>query len=171
MIDARFLTKSRTTLGRRTYNDILIDDIEVSGEHAVIQMKAGQFFIEDLKSTNGITLNGKLVQLECLCHNDIIGIGKHKIRYLLDDPPRHNTCRLHRTKNPGAAMKDRSWHDTDKHSRTGRLLGCCRLKARRWSWWRVRLVWEQEHYSAGAMMFSPCPPEGGHGLRRRGCRP
>ena len=49
-------------------------------------------------------------------------------------PPRHNTCRLHRTKNPGAAMKDRSWHDTDKHSRTGRLLGCCRLKARRWSW-------------------------------------
>jgi len=35
-------------------------------------------------------------------------------------PPRQNSCRLHRTKNPGAAMKDKNWHDTDKHSRTGR---------------------------------------------------
>ena len=34
----------------------------------------------------------------------------------------------------GAAMKDRSWHDTERHSRAGRLLGCCRLKARQWSW-------------------------------------
>ena len=67
-------------------------------------------------------------------------------------------------------MKDRSWHDTDKHSRTGRLLGCCRLKARLWNWLLGRLALEQKHYSAGAMMFSPCPAEGGHGLRRRVCR-
>ena len=85
-------------------------------------------------------------------------------------PPRHNSCRPNRTKNLGAAMKDRSWHDTDKHSRTGRLLGCCRLKARLWNWLPGRLALEQKHYSVGAMMFSPCPPEGGHGLRRRVCR-
>ncbi len=115
-------------------------------------------------------------ELTSICHTEPViwektSIDLQRRSSTLECPPRHNTCRLHRTKNPGAAMKDRSWHDTDKHSRTGRLLGCCRLKARRWSWWRVRLVWEQEHYSAGAMMFSPCPPEGGHGLRRRGCRP
>ena len=86
------------------------------------------------------------------------------------NPPRHNSCRPNRTKNLGAAMKDRSWHDTDKHSRTGRLLGCCRLKARLWNWLPGRLALEQKHYSVGAMMFSPCPPEGGHGLRRRVCR-
>jgi hypothetical protein len=84
--------------------------------------------------------------------------------------PRHNSCRLHRTKNPGAAMKDRSWHDTDKHSKTGRLHGCCRLKARHWNWYPGKLELHQEHCSAGEMMFSPCPPEGGHGLRRRACR-
>ena len=89
---------------------------------------------------------------------------------LLKTPPRHNSCRPNRTKNLGAAMKDRSWHDTDKHSRTGRLLGCCRLKARLWNWLPGRLALEQKHYSVGAMMFSPCPPEGGHGLRRRVCR-
>jgi hypothetical protein len=48
-------------------------------------------------------------------------------------PPSHNSCRPNRTKNQGAAKKERSWHDTDKHSRAGRLLGCCRLKARQWS--------------------------------------
>ena len=67
-------------------------------------------------------------------------------------------------------MKDRSWHDTDKHSRTGRLHGCCRLKARHWNWYPGKLELHQEHYNAGAMLFSPCPPEGGHGLRRRVCR-
>src|ERR1035437_5656216 len=96
-----------------------------------------------------------------------VDFPKQKAKALPDCPPRHNSCRLHRTKNPGAAMKDRSWHDTDKHSRTERLLGCCRPKARQRSWWPGRLAWEQEHYGAGAMMFSPCPPEGGHGLRRR----
>jgi hypothetical protein len=71
---------------------------------------------------------------------------------------------------PGAAMKDRSWHDTDKHSKTGRLHGCCRLKERHWNWYPGKLELHQEHYNAGAMLFSPCPPEGGHGLRRRACR-
>ena len=103
-----------------------------------------------------------------------LGLAKTALLYQLGDafasPPRHNSCRPNRTKNLGAAMKDRSWHDTDKHSRTGRLLGCCRLKARLWNWLPGRLALEQKHYSVGAMMFSPCPPEGGHGLRRRVCR-
>jgi len=50
-----------------------------------------------------------------------------------DIPPRHNSCRLNRTKNLGGGDEGLQWHDTDKHSRTGRLRGCCRLKARRWN--------------------------------------
>ncbi|WP_413857626.1 FHA domain-containing protein [Candidatus Aalborgicola defluviihabitans] len=55
------LTKDKTTLGRRPYNDIVIDNLAVSGEHAVLQMTGGEVFLEDLNSTNGTYLNGKAV--------------------------------------------------------------------------------------------------------------
>ncbi|MDP2096922.1 MAG: FHA domain-containing protein, partial [Hydrogenophaga sp.] len=47
------LTKDRSTLGRRPYNDIVIDNLAVSGEHAVLQMTGSKVFLEDLNSTNG----------------------------------------------------------------------------------------------------------------------
>ena len=53
------LTKDRTTLGRRPYNDIVIDNLAVSGEHAVIQLVGSEVFLEDLNSTNGTYINGK----------------------------------------------------------------------------------------------------------------
>lgn len=56
------LTKDRTTLGRRPYNDIVIDNLAVSGRHAVIQMVDEQAVSEDLNSTNGTYINGKAVE-------------------------------------------------------------------------------------------------------------
>jgi pSer/pThr/pTyr-binding forkhead associated (FHA) protein len=53
------LTKDRTTLGRRPYNDIVIDNLAVSGEHAVLQMTGSEVHLEDLNSTNGTYVNGK----------------------------------------------------------------------------------------------------------------
>ena len=53
------LTKDRTTLGRRPYNDIVIDNLAVSGEHAVILMSGSEVTLEDLNSTNGSYVNGK----------------------------------------------------------------------------------------------------------------
>ena len=47
------ITKDKTTLGRRPYNDIVIDNLAVSGEHGVLQMVGSDVFIEDLNSTNG----------------------------------------------------------------------------------------------------------------------
>ena len=78
------LTKNRTTLGRRPYNDIVIDNLAISGEHAVIQMTGGQVYIEDLNSTNGTNLNGKAVKRELLHNNDTIEIGKYKIKFFTD---------------------------------------------------------------------------------------
>ena len=78
------LTKNRTTMGRRPYNDIVIDNLAVSGEHAVIQMSGGQVYIEDLNSTNGTNLNGKSIKRELLHNNDTIEIGKYKIKYFQD---------------------------------------------------------------------------------------
>ncbi len=75
------LTKDRTTLGRRPYNDIVIDNLAVSGEHAVIQLAGNDVFLEDLNSTNGTYINGKAVKKQLLQNNDNIEIGKYKIRF------------------------------------------------------------------------------------------
>jgi hypothetical protein len=79
------ITKDKTTLGRRPYNDIVIDNLAVSGEHGVLQMVGADVFIEDLNSTNGTYINGKAVKKQLLTHNDTVEIGKYKIKYLVDD--------------------------------------------------------------------------------------
>ena len=79
------VTKDKTTLGRRPYNDIVIDNLAVSGEHAVLQMVGSDVFIEDLNSTNGTYINGKAVKKQLLAHNDTVEIGKYKIKYMIDD--------------------------------------------------------------------------------------
>lgn len=79
------ITKDKTTLGRRPYNDIVIDNLAVSGEHAVLQMVGADVFIDDLNSTNGTYINGKAVKKQLLAHNDTVEIGKYKIKFLVDD--------------------------------------------------------------------------------------
>ena len=79
------LTKNRTTLGRRPYNDIVIDNLAVSGEHAVLQMVDSDVFIEDLNSTNGTYINGRAVKKQLLQHNDTVEIGKYKIKFLSEE--------------------------------------------------------------------------------------
>ena len=76
------LTKDRTSLGRRPYNDIVIDNLAVSGEHAVLQMSGNEVFVEDLNSTNGTYLNGKAVKKQQLSNGDTVEIGKYKIKYV-----------------------------------------------------------------------------------------
>jgi pSer/pThr/pTyr-binding forkhead associated (FHA) protein len=79
------LTKDKTTLGRRPYNDIVIDNLAVSGEHAVLQMLGVDVFIEDLNSTNGTYINGKAIKKQLLVHSDTVEIGKYKIKFLVAD--------------------------------------------------------------------------------------
>jgi pSer/pThr/pTyr-binding forkhead associated (FHA) protein len=80
------LTKDRTTLGRRPYNDIVIDNLAVSGEHAVLQMTGNEVHLEDLNSTNGTYINGKAVKKQLLQNNDTVEIGKYKIKYINEAP-------------------------------------------------------------------------------------
>src|SRR6185369_653351 len=69
-------------LGRRPYNDIVIDNLAVSGEHAVLQMTGSEVYLEDLNSTNGTYVNGKAVKKQLLQNNDTIEIGKYKIKFV-----------------------------------------------------------------------------------------
>ncbi len=81
------LTKDRTSLGRRPYNDIVIDNLAVSGEHAVLQMSGNEVYLEDLNSTNGTYVNGKAVKKQLLQNSDTVEIGKYKIKYMNDAAP------------------------------------------------------------------------------------
>ena len=76
------LTKDRTTLGRRPYNDIVIDNLAVSGEHAVLQMTANEVYLEDLNSTNGTYVNGKAAKKQSLQNGDVVEVGKYKIKFV-----------------------------------------------------------------------------------------
>ena len=95
------ITKDKTTLGRRPYNDIVIDNLAVSGEHAVLQMVGGDVFIEDLNSTNGTYINGKAIKKQLLTHNDTVEIGKYKIKYLVDESSDYEKTMIMR---PGGAQ-------------------------------------------------------------------
>ena len=78
------LTKERTTLGRRPYNDIVIDNLAVSGEHAVFEMTGHQVHLEDLNSTNGTYVNGKAARKQLLQNGDIVEVGKYRIKFADD---------------------------------------------------------------------------------------
>ncbi|MBJ2155886.1 FHA domain-containing protein [Variovorax sp. IB41] len=75
------LAKDRTTLGRRAYNDIVIDNLAVSGEHAVLHMSGGEVQIEDLNSTNGTYVNALAVQKQTLKDNDVVEVGGCRIHF------------------------------------------------------------------------------------------
>lgn len=81
------LTKDRTTLGRRPYNDIVIDNLAISGEHAVLQMVGTEVYLEDLNSTNGTYVNGKAAKKQLLQNGDSVEVGKYKIKFVSDAPP------------------------------------------------------------------------------------
>jgi len=78
------LDKDRILIGRKPQNDICIDNLAVSGEHAAVVSIYNYHFLEDLGSTNGTLVNDKEIKKQVLNHNDVIHIGKHELRYIND---------------------------------------------------------------------------------------
>lgn len=76
------LDKERITIGRRVGNDIHIDNLAVSGEHALITTIGNDSFLQDLDSTNGTLVNTKPVKKHVLHHGDIIEFGRYQIEYV-----------------------------------------------------------------------------------------
>jgi len=76
------LAKERTTIGRKPHNDIQIDNLAVSGEHAVIVTILNDSFLEDLGSTNGTVVNGNPIKKHFLQNNDVIELGKYKLKFV-----------------------------------------------------------------------------------------
>lgn len=78
------LDKEHMTIGRKPHNEIVIDNLAVSGEHAAIVTILNDSFLEDLGSTNGTLVNGASIKKHFLQNNDVIEIGKYKLKYLND---------------------------------------------------------------------------------------
>jgi len=78
------LTKERTTLGRKPHNDIVIDNLAISGEHAMIMTILNDSFLEDLGSTNGTLVNGQPIKKHFLQNSDVVELGKYKLKYVTE---------------------------------------------------------------------------------------
>ena len=79
------LSKETVIIGRRPENDVPVDNLAVSGKHAQVITILNDSFLEDLNSTNGTYVNGSLIKKHALKNGDIIGIGKHQLKYANDD--------------------------------------------------------------------------------------
>ena len=91
------LNKERMTIGRKAHNDIVIDNLAVSGEHAAVVTIMHDSFLEDLDSTNGLEVNGVPTKKHFLQNNDVIEIGKHKLKYINDQITQTTSADFERT--------------------------------------------------------------------------
>jgi pSer/pThr/pTyr-binding forkhead associated (FHA) protein len=76
------MAKERYTIGRLPDNDVRIDNAAVSGHHGLIINILNDSFLEDLNSTNGTYVNGKLIKKHALTHGDVITVGHHHLRFV-----------------------------------------------------------------------------------------
>lgn len=79
------LEKERITIGRKPDNHIQVDNLAVSGQHAAIITILNDSFLEDLDSTNGTFVNGKLIKKHALKNGDVISVGKHELKYVNEE--------------------------------------------------------------------------------------
>ncbi|MBP9713024.1 MAG: FHA domain-containing protein [Sterolibacterium sp.] len=80
------LDKERLTIGRRPHNDIQIDNLAISGEHAVIVCGHNEVLLEDLNSTNGTQVNGHPIRKHLLKNGDVIELGKYRLKFFDEVP-------------------------------------------------------------------------------------
>ena len=101
------LSKERTTIGRKPHNDIQIDNLAISGEHAVVITILNDSFLEDLGSTNGTFVNGQSVKKHFLVNGDTVELGKYRLKYVSEVPQQTSSADFEKTMilRPGAAQK------------------------------------------------------------------
>ena len=81
------IDQDEVIIGRDSDNDVQIDNVAVSREHAKIIREPNSYFIEDLNSTHGTFVNGKKINKKFLKKDDEISIGKHSLQIMLEEPP------------------------------------------------------------------------------------
>jgi len=103
------MTKERYTIGRLPDNDVRIDNAAVSGHHSLIINILNDSFLEDLNSTNGTYVNGKLIKKHALQNSDVITIGHHQLRFVDGDEGADDDDEFEKTMviNPSSQSQDK----------------------------------------------------------------
>jgi len=103
------MTKERYTIGRLPDNDVRIDNAAVSGHHSLIINILNDSFLEDLNSTNGTYVNGKLIKKHALQNSDVITIGHHQLRFVDSDEGEDDDDEFEKTMviNPSSQSQDK----------------------------------------------------------------
>ncbi|MBS0393700.1 MAG: FHA domain-containing protein [Proteobacteria bacterium] len=103
------MNKERYTIGRLPDNDVRIDNPAVSGHHALIINILNDSFLEDLNSTNGTYVNGKLIKKHALQHGDVITCGHHQLRFVDSQASENEPDEFEKTMviQPSAAIEER----------------------------------------------------------------
>jgi len=91
------LAKERMTLGRKPHNDIQIDNLAISGEHAAVVTILNDSFLEDLNSTNGTLVNGQPIKKHFLKNGDVVELGKYKLKYVAEQAVQADTGDFEKT--------------------------------------------------------------------------
>jgi pSer/pThr/pTyr-binding forkhead associated (FHA) protein len=119
------INKERMTLGRKPHNDIQIDNLAVSGEHAMIMTILNDSFLEDLGSTNGTLVNGQPVKKHFLQNSDVIEIGKYRLKYVNEQPAKMSQQEFEKTMvlraPPAGVPKPKSPSDTQTNIQRPKL--------------------------------------------------
>ena len=97
------LAKERMSIGRKPSNDIQIDNLAISGEHAAVVTILNDSFLEDLNSTNGTLVNGQPAKKHFLKNGDVIELGKYKLKYVVDPAPQLDASDFEQAAIPAAA--------------------------------------------------------------------
>jgi len=91
------LSKERMTIGRKASNDVQIDNLAISGEHAAVVTILNDSFLEDLNSTNGTLVNGQPAKKHFLKNGDVIELGKYKLKYVAEHVQQVETSDFEKT--------------------------------------------------------------------------
>ena len=91
------LIKERMTLGRKAHNDIQIDNLAISGEHAAVVTILNDSFLEDLNSTNGTLVNGQTIKKHFLKNGDVVELGKYKLKYVAEQTAQAESADFEKT--------------------------------------------------------------------------
>ena len=81
--------KKSLSVGRKHENDIQLNDLTVSGRHALVTSRDGMDYIEDLGSTNGTLVNGNYITKHTLQHGNVVQIGHHMFTYFAENKERY----------------------------------------------------------------------------------
>lgn len=114
------------SIGRKAGNDIQLNDLTVSGRHALLSTLGEHTYVDDLGSTNGTLLNGKRVNKSRLKHSDVIQIGTHQFTFFSEEEaPYEPTMFIKAEFEPTKVINTRPGDDSGAR---GEPLGAVRVK-------------------------------------------